>query len=49
MGSLLFLWAKAALDLHSDFDAYFLCLLVALEGPGYVRIAVYWWVNRRPR
>ena len=47
MACLLFLWARAAWDLNFDYDIYFLCLLLALEGPGYARILVHLLSGRR--
>lgn len=46
MACLLFLWAKAAFDLNWDYDIYWACLLLALEGPSYIRIAIHLWQNR---
>ena len=42
MGSLLFLWAKAAFQLNTDYDTYWICLLLAVEIPSYLRVFLYW-------
>ena len=47
MATLLFLLIKALVDLNFPFDSYFVCLLVALEFPQYLRILVHLLDRRR--
>jgi len=41
MSTLLFIWLRAYIGLNSIYDTYFACLLLALEGPAYLRIWFY--------
>lgn len=45
MATLIFIWCRAFFDLNSQYDIYFLCLLLALEVPQYLRILLY--ITRR--
>lgn len=47
MATLLFLILKATRDLNFQYDLYVFCFLLALEGPGYIRILVYLLTSRR--
>ena len=46
MGILLFLIAKAMLDININYDVALVCLLASIEFPQWVRIAIYLWKNR---
>lgn len=46
MACLLFLYLRIVLDTNFSFDLPLFCLLLAIEGPQYVRIFVYLWKNR---
>ena len=41
MGVIAFLILKATRNLHSDFDSYFICLLLTIETPLWCLV----WVN----
>lgn len=47
MGCLLFLLLKYFRVVETNFDLPWLCLLMALEGPGYLRVFLYWKSLRR--
>ena len=46
MGILLFLLLKAAKVYDSTYDWAWLCLLLAIEGPQWARVWVYWKAKR---
>ena len=46
MALLVFLGLKASRVIDSPFDWYWVCLLLALEGPGYLNTLRLWMLRR---